>query len=272
MHNLAGLAALAVAGARSGKGEKTGRGLWLVHEAGRVVKVFDSENGIVLPGFKTIDSGHLEQLAQDEGAGLVVALEKNAIAGIAQKILENPGKARGVFEQGFDAYEAVREAFAKGSFKSHPAMQFKEIDRPKIRGLSDIFKAVAPKAELLILAVFDDRPDPESGLPIFTSLILRLSKNLAIDLIATVDSLVPFGLNQITDWKKDYKLILRLAEKNFGPVFAGLFTTRAILKELSAIPPREGLRTLASLTAEKKIIIDPLPLKLRLLLKAQRLF
>jgi len=168
-------------------------------------------------------------------------------------------------EQGFAAYSAVRESMDSGDFTTHPVIPLRNLSYGAVMNIA---KLVVPANELFVMVVFDPGREDLSGMPIFTSVIMRFNRARAIDFLTTTDGLVPRGLGGIDNWKKDYVKILKLTEKHFGKVFLAVFADLGAIKELGANPPGQMLKAFSAFARQGKLIVDPFPLKLKMLLKA----
>ena len=261
IHNLTGLIAAAVAGKPKDNKPK----LIIIHEHGKVLKAFHSERGAITPELKEVSPERALDLADAYGAGLVLMIEKGGPRRMMHTLQSRVSLDQNLVEQGFAAYSAVRETFGSGDFTTHPVIPLKNLSYAAV---VNIAKLVVPANELFVLVVFEPGREDLSGLPIFTSVIMRFNRAREIDFITTTDSLVPCGLGVIDNWKKDYVKILKITEKHLGKVFLAVFADFDSIKELGANPPGQMLKAFSEFAKQGKIIVDPFPLKLKMLLKA----
>jgi hypothetical protein len=261
IHNLTGM----VAAAMAGKPKDNKPRLIIIHEHGKVLKAFHSERGAITQEIKEVSPEKALDLAETYGAGLVLMIEKGGPRRMMHLLQSRVSLDQNLVEQGFAAYSAVRESLGSGDFVTHPVIPLKNLSYAAV---VNIAKLVVPANELFVMVVFDPGREDLSGLPIFTSVIMRFNRAREIDFFTTTDGLVPLGLGVIDNWKKDYTKILKLTEKNFGKVFLAVFADLAAIKELGANPPGQMLKAFSEFAKQGKLIVDPFPLKLKMLIKA----
>jgi len=255
-------------GGKAGKKKARGR-LFILHDHGKVLKAFHSEQGAITSELKEIDRDRLPEIAKQFDTTLVVLAEKGAARRMMHLVQSRLSLDQNFIEQGFEVYRSVRESFVAGDFASYPFIPLRDIGYSFV---ANLLKLAVPAGKSIILVVFDERTKDLSGLPIYTSLIARFNKNRELDLLTTTDSLAGKGLERIDDLEKEHKKILKLAEKNFGPVFLGIFTALPALKEMALVPPKDLLKTFPDLVKQGKLIIDPFPLRLKMAIKAEIFF
>jgi len=249
-------------------GDKEGEArswLLMVHERGVLQKAYHSERGWRSSPPQEIDLGGLKELARSEKVSRLVLLEKGAAGRMLDRLSSRLNREQDLAVQVQEIYQAVEDAFASGDLAAYPAFEFKSLSLSAISGLT---RLVSLANQSILLVVFDRNSRDLSGLPIFTSLVWRHGQNRNLDLLTTTAGLAKEGRLQIDDWKKDYKSIVGLAEKALGPVLLGVFTDLDFFRELGSIKPGEALKRLGEWSSQGRLIIDPFPLKLKILLKA----
>lgn len=263
--NLAGLfkRALAKAGQRESLDARPG--LWVMLDQGMVESAYHTGRGNVSSEIKNVDLQDLAALAKKFGAARVFILRKDALLKLALSMRTGHALDRDLLEQGFVIFGP--DAVAGPAI--HPLTGLNDIN---YSGLFNIAKLAAPSGELIVFAVFDPAGKDLSGLPVFTSLILGFDRERQLELITTTSSLAAKGLGPLADWKNDYRKIVRLAAEKFGPVAMGIFSTREFLAEMEQTPKPDLLKAFRDLLKQKKIIIEPFPLKFKMLLKAGGMF
>jgi len=256
---------------RSGKERKKepGSRLFVIHEQGRVLKAWDSKRGIITRELKEINPKELKELAKNQGTSQILALEPGAFCQLARGAEKKLSLSQDYVAQILEYYQSFRHLVLEGKIFTYPSVHLRDI---RYQGLLNLLKVAVPEERVLVWVVFDQKSRDLSGLPIFTSLILRIRKGYQLDLLTTTDALVELGLEKIEDWRKDYHKILRMAEQSFGSVFLGIFTCTETLKELAERPRKEWSKALTEFLKQDKIIINPFPLRLKMLLRMGKFF
>ncbi len=243
---------------------KPGSRLLIVHEQGKVIKALDSKRGIITRELEEISPQDLNHLAKELGANLIIALERGALRELVSRAESGLNLSLDYVAQLLEYYQSFRELVLEGKILLYPRIPLREL---KYQGLLNLLKIAVPEEKVIILVVFDPEAEDLSGLPIFTSLILRIRKGHQLDLLTTTEALGDERLKKIQDWRKDYHKIIRLAEEKFGSVFFGIFTCSSALQELAGQPRKELLKSLTKFLKQDKIIINPFPLRLKMLLR-----
>ena len=243
--------------------------LVILHEQGKVEMAFHTERGNLSEEIKEVSAKDLESLAEKYKVSKVFCLEKGALKKMARSLQSGAGPDRGLSEDDFVVYRSSRDGFESGVYDRNP---FARAGNINFASLASMAKLVAPSDESMVFVMFDPGSRDLSGLPIFTSLILNFNKARQLDLVTTTKNLAQHGLDAIYDWKTDYKKILKAAEITFGAAAMGIFAEMDSLRELKTLPQSQRFRAFMDLIKQGKIIIDPFPLKLRLLLKAGGIF
>jgi hypothetical protein len=236
--------------------------LRIIHQDGKALKAVHSEKGVIR-NFDFPGLDRLEELARREGVAAITCLEHGAMRRFMHQVQSRLSLEGNLVEQGFEVYSCLRKDVIAGSFTRWPRIPLRDL---KYSAVATVVKMVLAAGEPVIFAVFDQRLRDLSGLPILTSLVLRMNKSHEVDLITTTDGLVPLGL-KISDWRKDYKNILSLAERAWGKPFLGIFTDLAGMIALDQIPQAQQLKAIMDLEKEKTFILDPFPLRLRMMMK-----
>ena len=243
---------------------KPGSRLLIVHEQGKVIKALDSKRGIITRELEEISPQDLNHLAKELGVNLIIALERGALRELVSRAESGLNLSLDYVAQLLEYYQSFRELVLEGKILLYPHIPLREL---KYQGLLNLLKIAVPEEKVIILVVFDPEAEDLSGLPIFTSLILRIRKGHQLDLLTTTEALGDERLKKIQDWRKDYHKIIRLAEEKFGSVFFGIFTCSSALQELAGQPRKELLKSLTKFLKQDKIIINPFPLRLKMLLR-----
>ena len=248
---------------------KPGSRLLIVHEQGKVIKALDSRRGIITRELEEISPQDLNHLAKELGANLIIALERGALRKLVSRAEGGLNLSLDYVAQLLEYYQSFRELVLEGKILLYPRIPLREL---KYQGLLNLLKIAVPEEKVIILVVFDPEAEDLSGLPIFTSLILRIRKGHQLDLLTTTEALGDERLKKIQDWRKDYHKIIRLAEEKFGSVFLGIFTCTGALRELAERPRKEWSKSLTEFLRQDKIIINPYPLRLKMLLRMGKFF
>jgi hypothetical protein len=243
--------------------------LVIIHEQGRVEMAFHTERGNLCNELREVSARDLESLARKFGASNVFCLEKGALKKMARSLQAGAGPDRDLSEDDFVVYRSSRDGFESGVYDRSP---FARAGNVNFGSIANIAKLVAPSDESMVFVMFDAGSRDLAGLPIFTSLILHFNKARQLELVTTTKGLAKQGLDSIYDWKVDYKKILKAAQNAFGSAAMGIFAEMGSLRELKTLPQSQRFRAFMDLIKQGKIIIDPFPLKLRLLLKAGGIF
>jgi len=243
--------------------------LIIMHEQGRVEMAFHTERGNLSGEIREVSAKDLQSLAEKYKVSKVFCLEKGALRKMARSLQSGAGPDRDLSEDDFVVFRSSRDGFESGVYDRNP---FARAGNINFASLANIAKLVAPSDESMVFVMFDPGSRDLSGLPIFTSLILNFNKARQLDLVTTTKNLAQHGLDSIYDWKTDYKKILKAAQNSFGAAAMGIFAEMDSLRELKTLPQSQRFRAFMDLIKQGKIIIDPFPLKLRLLLKAGGIF
>ena len=243
--------------------------LVILHEQGKVEMAFHTERGNLSEEIKEVSAKDLESLAEKYKVSKVFCLEKGALKKMARSLQSGAGPDRGLSEDDFVVYRSSRDGFESGVYDRKP---FASTGKINFASMASLAKLAAPSNESMVFVMFDPGSRDLSGLPIFTSLVLGFNKARQLELVTTTKGLAKHGLDSICDWKTDYKKILKAAEITFGSAAMGIFAEMDALRGLKSLPQSQRFRAFMDLIEREKIIIDPFPLKLRLLLKAGGIF
>ncbi|GEM_PF-2014509 len=248
--------------------QKKGAGrasLRIIHQEGKALKAIHSQKGL-LRDFDFPGPDSLEELARREDVKRILLVERSAPRRLMHQVQSRLSLDDNMVVQGLTIYECVRDQFENKGFMVWPERPLRDV---KYSAIQAILKMAIPAEELVMLVIFDTEGNTEdlSGFPILTSLVLRFDSKHEIDLFTTTDGLVPNGLTLGKDWRKDYKKILESARKTWGKVFLGIFTDLAGMAELDKTPMPGQAKALLEMEKGEKLIIDPFPMRLKMMLK-----
>jgi hypothetical protein len=236
--------------------------LRIIHQGGKALKAVHSEKGVLRHlDFPGLDK--LEDLARREGVKSIICLEHGAMRRFMHQVQSRLRLDGNMVEQGFEVYACLREEILVRGFVRWPVRPLPEV---KYSSVHTMLKMAVPALEPVIFVVFDDKHPDLSGLPILTSLILRMNKKHELDLLTTTDGLVPLGL-KLQDWRKDYKNILLLTEQLWGKPFLGLFTDLNGITAFDAIPQPQQAKAFLEFEKNGAFIVEPFPLRLKMMIK-----
>ncbi len=245
------------------KGRKKPARLFVIHEQGKVLKALDSEQGLITDKLRHIDLSGLEKLEELFGAGTIFLVERGAPRRFMQVVQRRLSLSQNYIEQLLEMYQVFRQMVESREFYIHPPLPLRDI---RYAGLFNLFKLALPEDKLVVLVVFSGEHKDLSSLPIYTSLIFRVRKGHFIDLLTTTDHLARFGLS-VSNWRQDYHRVIRLCEQRLGEVFLGIFTSLSAIIELQREFAKQGMGIFNRFLKEDKIILNPFPLRLKMLLK-----
>jgi len=231
--------------------------LFVIYEGDRALKAFHTQRGSVLGGFRWPGPDNLEEVARREGADVVIAAHREAMArGFAtyQNKLDLEGDYVG---QLIEAYNAFVSRVGRDVF-IYPPRKLRHVSFDVVqRG----FRYVIPSNSSLFLYIFD-------GDELWASLIVGVTEN-DIDLITTHDALEAQGV-KISSWKRDRKKITSAVGNTFRKPSVGIFCQLGALARV--LLERKPLPALAEARKRGDIILDPLPWRIKAMLRAGRLF
>lgn len=251
---------------RGGKGDKDAAArLTIIHQDGRALKALHSRKGVIRD-FDFPGPDRLEELAQREDVKGIFLVARGAPRRLMHEVQSRLSLDNNIVAQGLEIYECVRERFDAGDFALWPPRPLREV---KYSAVQTILKMAVPSGEAVVIVVFDPEGKIRdlSGLPILTSLVLRLDKKYELELITTTDGLAGQGVEGINNWRKDYKKIIDAAKKTWGKIFLGFFADVEGMAILDRTHPTKQAKVLLELEKEKKIILDPFPMRLKMMLK-----
>jgi hypothetical protein len=240
--------------------------LSLLVEGGRVIKANHSLEGTI-PGYEPkAGLDDLAALAEAEEVDRLTVIERGAPRRIMHNVQSALSLDKNFVEQGLTIYGAIREEMGKG-LRIHPRPKMPDV---KYVAISTAVKMALAAGELLVIVIYSDdgKIKDSSGLPIVTSIILKINDRAETELLTTTDSLVSAGL-KVNDWKKDYKQVNDLAKKVWdSKVFLGVHIPLSTVPELArAGAKNEGPKALLALHKSGGLIMDPLPLRFKMMLK-----
>ncbi len=252
-------------GDAAGKKKRGRSTLRLIVEDGRCLKAFHGEKG-PLRDYSPLTTDDPAALAEAEGVGRVIIIERGTPRKIMHRVQSGLTLDMNFGQQALLIYGEIRKEMGQG-IKIHPRPKMPDV---KYGAINTAVKFMAPPNELIMVAIYDESGEirDSRGLPIVWSGIMRLDKDYNIDLLSTTDSLVSAGL-KVSDWKKDFESMNALAKKVWqSNLFAAYHLPLTAVPELvkRAKSGNPG-KALLEMRKEKKIIIDPFPLRLRTLLK-----
>jgi len=231
--------------------------LFVIYEGNRALKAYHTGKGSVLDGFRWPGPDNLEEVAWREDADVVIAAPRNAMAlGFAayQNKVDLEGDYAGQLIQAYNTFvsRVGRDVFI------YPPRKLKTVNFDLLqRG----FKYIVPSNSAIILYIFD-------GDKLWASLIVGVGE-ADIDLITTHDALEAQGM-RVTSWKKDRKKITSAVGRIFRKPSLGVFCQVEALAKVML--ERKPLPALAKARKKEDIILDPLPWRLKAMLRAGRLF
>ncbi len=245
-----------LAGMPPGEHKRRSR-LFVIYEGDRVLKAVHTEKGSVLDGFRWAGPDNLAEVARREGADRVIAAHRDALArGFAayQNKIDLEGDYVG---QLIEIYNTFVSRLGRDVF-IYPRRKLRHVNFDVIqRG----FRYAVPSNSTLLLYIFD-------GDKLWASLIVGVT-DTDIDLITTHDALEAGGL-KISSWKKDHKKITSSVERNFRKPSVGIFCRLDALARV--LLERKPLPALAEARKKGHIILEPLPWRIKAMLRAGRLF
>lgn len=240
--------------------------LRMILEDGQVLKAMHGEKGRLFD-CRPPAPDDLDGFIEREGLGSVTLIEHGAIRNLMHLVQSRLSLEMNFFDQLLCIYGAIREEMREGGIRVHPRPRLPDV---KSNAVSTIIKAVLPPGELMVLVVYSDGDDirDSSGLPIVTSILLRLNDRSEIDLLTTTDSLITAGLS-ISGWRDDYKRINELAAEVWkSKVFTGLHVPLSSMPALmKAFMNNQGPKAMQNMRKAGELILDPYPLRLKAMLK-----
>lgn len=247
---------------KQGEGRAT---LVIIHKDGKALKANHSGKGIIR-GFDFPGADKLDDLAKREDVQSILLIERGAPRRFMHDVQSRLSLEGNMVQQGLTIYDCIREHVENKGFIMWPERPLREV---KYSAVLTMLKIALPTEEVIIIVVFDSEGKAKdlSGFPIVTSLVLGNNSKYELNLISTTDALVPDGLTMGDDWRKDYKNIIQAAKKKWGKVFLGFFSDVAGMAELDRTPPLKQAKALLEMEKEKKIILDPFPMRLKMMLK-----
>jgi len=244
-----------------------GRGIVrLMVDGGNCLKADHTRRGAI--DCAGLDPADLQALAAAHDAAAAVAFAADLPERLVRRAADGLRPAMNLAAQAgvFDA--AIRAELGDG------IRVWPEVKPPpaKFGPLNLAIKTALPAGELLVAVVYseDGSVRDSSGAPIVTSGILRFSSRPSLDLCATTAALA--GLS-VRDWRTDWQKVNDAARQTFGKIFVAAHLPDAVLPELFAADRAgRGPAALLDLHHRGRIVIDPFPLRLKMLLKVGKLF
>lgn len=230
--------------------------LTIVYQGTKVLKAYHSEKGSILENFQWIGPKGLEEVACQEDVDMVTAVERSAISRIMANFQAKIDMKDDYAKQMFSIGDALRDEIGNG-LHFYPEQK---IPNFKYETAQQIFKILTQDDSTLVFYVFE-------GNEVWTSSIAGI-KDGNVDLYTTHDTLVADGF-ALTDWRKDYRRINDAIASKFRAPSVGFYTD---LKSLARImKSKKPVRALDNARKAKDVIIDPLPTRIKAVLKAGKL-
>lgn len=231
--------------------------LLIMYQGENVLKAWHSEKGSLLDDFVWGGPSDLESVANRYEADRVTAIERGAIPRIYENFQRKINFKDTYVKQIFTIIEAVRAEIGKGLlFYPEPKIPHLSYD-----AVNQLFKIFAPDNATVVFYLFE-------GERVWTSLIVGI-KNGLVDLITSHDALVADGI-EIKNWRKDYKKINEAIERKFREPAIGFYADLVSFARI--INSKKGLKALNAARKVDDVIMEPLPMKIRGLLQAGKLF
>lgn len=232
--------------------------LFVIYEGERALTAYHTEKGSVLGGFRWPGPDKIEEVARRENADRVVAVHRDAIASSLAAYRNKVGLEGNYVGQLIEIYNTLAGRVDRDVFIYPP------------RGLRPVgfdaahrgFNFLIPSDSALLFYVFDDDGK------LWASVIAGVT-DAEIDLVTTHDALGIGGV-KISSWEKDYRKIISAVGKTFRKPSVGIFCRLGPLARV--LLERKPLPALARARKKGDIILDPLPWRMKAILRAGRLF
>ncbi len=225
-------------------------GLLVLHDGRRVRKVLHGRAGRLDPGTQPWGRP-LEELAREHGAGWVVALHEGALEEALDRLGARVQRGDDLLDQAGRLLDIVRELSAEGALSAWPRPLPGSL--PSVGAVRRAMDLLCPPGRSVAVGLFD-------GGALWTALVLHRGRR-GFEQILGPEFLRP-GLGLLSgDVRRDYWHLLRVIERQVGPVHAGLFTEVTTLRRLL----REGRAgSWARAVAVRDVVLAPLPAALAL--------
>lgn len=223
------------------------RTLSILHDGGRLIKVYDSKLGlredIVV---EVVDPARLAKKLYESLPGIerVQIFDKRSLIDFSLRVQRNPFDELDTDEYLNMVSEVGRREFEDGICIYPPQPEGWNFFR--YAQVRKFIKEVVPDRSTLVLGVFD-------GGELYIGLIVGV-EGRKVKLVTTFDSLVPLGLGAL-EGPEDYKEVLRLTARRFYEPAVGLFTDRATFEELILREEKRGV--LRRALEEGRAILEP---------------
>ncbi|HHV62857.1 MAG TPA: hypothetical protein GXX51_09490 [Firmicutes bacterium] len=225
--------------------------IYVLHDGGRVRKVYHSLLGsLPASGVSVSDPRSCgKELAEKYDADETVIIERGKLRRL-YAMWENSFKQ----DEDFDEYLSW---FFNMIGEAQDGAVYIYTRVPNLRGITyeglrNILTRL-PDGRTAVLSIFHGRE-------VWASLIVGKAGG-RVNLVTTTDALVSDGL-VITEWKKNYKDILRLVKAKFGWPYLGVFTTREEFERIWRAEDQAAAVRQSFLRGN--LILDPVPLEINL--------
>ena len=238
----------------------------LLIDRGRCLRADHTRRGAL--DCAAINSADLSGVAAAHDAGGVIAFEADLTERLLRRAADGLRPEMDLNAQTPVLIEAARAELGAG-IRIWPEIALKPA-RPV--PLNTAVKTALPAGELLVMVVYseDGKTRDSSGAPIVTSGILRFDSRPRLDLCATTAALPGLA---IRDWRADWQKVNDATRRTFGKIFVAVHLPDAVLPELlAASRTGRGPAVLLDLNRRGRLVIDPFPLRLKMLLKVGKLF
>lgn len=231
--------------------------LFIMYQGENVLKAWHSEKGSLLDDFVWSGPSDIESIANRYDVDRITVVERSAIPRIYENFQKRMNFKDTYVKQIFTIIEAVRAEIGKGlMFYPEP-----KIPHLSYEAVNQIYKIFVPDNATVVFYLFE-------GERVWTSLIIGI-KNGLVDLLTSHDALVADGF-EVKNWREDYKKINELIAKKFREPAIGFYADLVSFARI--INSKKGMKALNAARKAEDVIMEPLPMKIRGLLQAGKLF
>ncbi len=219
-------------------------GVVALHDGKRMRKLVHTRRGRLDPcAWPT----PLSDLAQSHEASWAMSAEIGALEEIMERFGARARRPDDLLTQSLSLVTIVRELIGEGRIDTWPR-RLRGIPVPGENVVRRALDALCPEGHALALGVFKDGE-------LWTAMAVRRT-GPTFDVIAGPEDLRPAMGVLSSDWRRDYRHLVRAIEDRYAPLAMGCFAELDVFRELQ-VDPRAGAWSRA--VALRDVIVSPMP-------------
>lgn len=229
----------------SGESEAAARGgVVVLHEGGRMRKLLHTRRGRLDLGAWPVA---LDELAAEHDASWAMSAETGALEEVMERFGARARRSDDLVTQSLSLVTIVRELMTEGRIDSWPR-RLRGVPIPSENMVRRALDAICEDGHAVALGIFHEGD-------LWTALAAR-RRGTGFDVIAGPEDLRPAMGVLSSDWRRDYRHLVRAIEERYAPLSMGCFADLSMFRELQ-VDGRPGAWSRA--VTLREVVVSPMP-------------